>query len=49
MISEGGPVEPVESEDKAAETEASTGSDASSSSMQEEAEKPANEAESSSE
>jgi FKBP-type peptidyl-prolyl cis-trans isomerase (trigger factor) len=49
MISEGGPVEPVESEEKAGETEADTGSDVSTPSMQEEAEKPANEPGSSSE
>jgi FKBP-type peptidyl-prolyl cis-trans isomerase (trigger factor) len=47
MISEGGPVEPVESEEKTAETGAGTGSDVSAPSMQEEGEKPANEVESS--
>lgn len=47
MISEGGPVEPVESEEKAAEAEADTGSEVSAASMQEEGEKPANEAEAS--
>jgi len=49
MISEGGPVEPVESEEKAGETEAGTGHDVSASSLPEEAEESTNEAESSSE
>jgi len=47
MISEGGPVEPVESEEQAGETEAGTHPDLSGSSMQEEADQPANEPESS--
>ena len=47
MISEGGPVEPVESEEKAGETESSAGSEVSAASLPEKAEESANEAESS--
>jgi len=47
MISEGGPVEPVESEEKAGETESSAGSEVSAASLKEKAEESANEAESS--
>jgi len=47
MISEGGPVEPVESDELAGETETGPGPDVDSSSASEEAEKPANEEESS--
>ena len=47
MISEGGPVEPVESDELAGETETGQGPDVSASSVQEQAENPENEAESS--